>query len=65
MTLFMFTQWGAYGQFVSVCIAKDIDEAITLLKLKELGWSTTPEFIIEVSDDETTRIVFEGGGDNG
>ena len=65
MTLFMFTQWGAYGQFVLVCIAKDIDEAITLLKLKELGWSTTPEFTIKVSDDEATRIVFEGGGDNG
>lgn len=63
--LYIFSDRGAYGEFVKVCIASTLKEAQALAELKRLGWNLIPDSIIQVSNSEESRIVFDGGGDNG
>ena len=48
--LYIFSDRGAYGEFVKVCIASTLEEAQVLTELKRLGWNLIPDSIIKVSD---------------
>jgi len=58
MKLFIFSEDTNYGLAVISCIAKNANEAVTLLELERLGWDITPKFEIEVNENEETRVVF-------
>jgi len=62
--LYIFSDRGAYGEFVKVCIASTLEEAQSIADLKRLGWNLIPDSIIQVNNTEESRLVFNGGGDN-
>jgi len=68
MKLYIFSTRTNYGEFVRVIIAFTIEHAINMKDSKEnsiksLGWEVLPDSEVIVSDNETPRIVFDGGGD--
>lgn len=63
--LYIFAEWGAYGQFVIACIASSREEAMELCEIKKNGWDPVPEVTVPLIQDQESRVVFSGGGDNG
>lgn len=76
--LYIFTQWGNYGQFVVAVVATDAKHAHEMPiqvfddvkngeihSLADRGWHPTPDSAVQVHDSVPFGAVFSGGGDNG
>lgn len=63
--LYIFAEWTNYGQFVVACIASSYDEALDLCEIKKNGWDPVPEIKIPLTQDQESKVIFSGGGDNG
>lgn len=63
--LYIFAEWGAYGQFVIACIASSLEEAQELCEIKKNNWNPIPEITMLLSQDQESKVIFSGGGDNG
>lgn len=62
--LYIFADRTNYGQFVVACIASSYDEALELCEIKKNGWDLVPELTIPLTQDQESRVIFSGGGDN-
>lgn len=62
--LYIFAERTAYGQFVVVCIASSLEEAQELCIIKKNAWCPIPEIIMPLSQDQESKVIFSGGGDN-
>lgn len=62
MKLYLFTQYGNYGEFIEIVSAENPQQAWEVSKAKKIGWDNNLQELITTDMPST---IFEGGGDNG